>query len=64
MESPTGLIPEQMMNAGAKPQVLDFLRAQPWPGDFKRQVLAGWGNVVRSPIMLADSNSVAASGWD
>ncbi|HWY55739.1 MAG TPA: hypothetical protein VNZ03_14825 [Terriglobales bacterium] len=64
MESPTGLIPEALMNAGMKKQVLDYLLAQAWPGDFKRQVLAGWGKVVGNAITLADSNSVAASGWD
>ena len=64
MESPTGLISEELMSAGRKPAVLDFLRAQPWPGDFKRQVLAGWGKVVGNKIAAAESDSVAASGWD
>ncbi len=64
MESPTGLIPESLMDAGSKRQVLDFLLAQTWPGDFKQQVLAGWGNVTGSTITAADRNSVAASGWD
>jgi hypothetical protein len=64
MESPTGLIPEELMSAGMKRQVLDYLLAQPWPGDFKRQVLAGWGYVVGNTISQADANTVAASGWD
>jgi hypothetical protein len=63
MESPTGLIPEELMSAGMKPQVLDFLLAQPWPGDFKLQVLSGWGQVVNNHITAADRASVAASGW-
>lgn len=52
------------MNAGSKPQVLDFLRAQPWPGDFKLQVLAGWGKVVGNTITADDQASIAASGWE
>ena len=64
MESPTGLIPAELMSAGMKPAVLNFLLAQPWPGDFKVQVLYGWGNVTGNSITLADSVSIAASGWD
>jgi hypothetical protein len=64
MESPTGLIPEMLMDRGMKPQALDYLRAQPWPGDFKRQVLAGWGLVTGSAISASDQTSIAASGFD
>lgn len=63
MESPTGLIPEELMNAGMKKQALDFLRAQPWTGGFKVQVLYGWGQVVGNTITLADAMSIHASGW-
>jgi hypothetical protein len=63
MESPTGLMPEKLMDAGMKPQALDWLRAQPWPGDFKLQVLFGWGTVTRSTITGADAATIRASGW-
>lgn len=63
MESPTGLIPEELMYAGAKRQVLDYLIAQPWPGDFKLQVLAGWGKVVDNTITADDRAVMSASGW-
>jgi hypothetical protein len=64
MESPTGIIPERLMDAGAKRQVLDFLLAQPWPGDFKLQVLYGWGIVVGNMISASDAHIVHASGWE
>jgi hypothetical protein len=64
VESPTNLIPEALMDAGQKPAVLRFLLAQPWPGDFKLQVLAGWGNVVNNTITGDDRAQIAASGWD
>ena len=62
MESPTGLMPEQLMSAGMKRQALDYLLAQPWPGDFKLQVLYGWGNVVGNLISASDAAIVHASG--
>lgn len=52
------------MDARKRDKVLDFLRAQPWPGDFKRQVLAGWAKVTGAVVALADANSVGNSGWD
>lgn len=64
MESPTGLIPEELMTAGMKPKVIDYLAAQPWPGDFKIQVLQGWGNVVNNHITAADRAVMAGTGWD
>lgn len=63
MESPTGIIPEELMNFGCKTAVLDYLRAQPWPGDFKRQVLRGWGLWVRATLDPSEVESVGASGW-
>jgi hypothetical protein len=51
------------MDAGQKRQVLDFLLAQPWPGDFKLQVLYGWGIVVGNAVSGSDARIVHASGW-
>lgn len=63
MESPTGIIPERLISAGMKPALLDYLRAQPWPGDFKLQVLHGWAKVVGNKLTAAEDYSIAASGW-
>lgn len=52
------------MDAGLKGKVIDFLTAQPWPGDFKIQVLHGWGKVVNNTITAADTAVMSASGWD
>jgi hypothetical protein len=63
MESPTGLMPESLMDKGLKRQALDYLLAQPWPGDFKLQVAAGWAKVVGSTMTAADQAVLSASGW-
>jgi hypothetical protein len=64
MESPTGIIPEHLIDAGMKRHVIDLLMARPWPGDFKLQVLYGWGIVTGCPIYFSDAQIVHASGWD
>lgn len=50
------------MAADAKPQALDYLRAQPWPAGFKVGVLYGWGKVTGGLISTDDAVSVFASG--
>jgi len=52
------------MHAAKKTQAMDYITAQPWPGDFKRQVLAGWAKVTGAAVAVYESNTVAASGWD
>lgn len=64
MESPTCLIPEELMYRSKKKQVLDFLRAQPWPGDFKRRVLEGWQITVGTRLHGRDFQAVEATGID
>lgn len=64
MESPTGLIPEHLMERGMKPAVLNFLRAQAWPAHFKLQVLAGWAQVTGCIVGGDEQHSVEQSGWE
>jgi|HubBroStandDraft_5_1064220.scaffolds.fasta_scaffold10974_4 hypothetical protein len=63
MVSPTGIVPERLIHAGMKPALLDYLRAQPWPGDYKLQVLHGWAKWTGSTISAAEDTSIAATGW-
>jgi hypothetical protein len=42
MISPTGYIPEELMYPQRKQDVINFLIAQPWPGQMKRRILEGW----------------------
>lgn len=64
MESPTGLVPEHLMYPERKREVIAFLQAQPWPGDFKRRVLEGWAVTVGIRLRSIDFKIVEASGVD
>lgn len=64
MESPTGIIPEQYMHAGAKQLVINWLISQPLPSANKRRLLAGWANVVGVWPTPLDYHTVVFSGID
>lgn len=64
MESPTGIIPESLMYPEKKAEVVQFLQAQPLPGDFKRRLLEGWAITVGIRVRSREYNLVAASGFD
>lgn len=64
MESPTGLIPEELMFREKRMDVVRFLQAQPWPGDFKRRVLEGWCLTVGVRAPSRDYLAVERSGVD
>ncbi len=64
MESPTGIIPEDLMYPQKKKEVISFLLAQPYNGDFKRRLLEGWAVTVGLRLRGADFRRVEASGID
>jgi hypothetical protein len=64
MISTTGIIPEDLMYPEKKKQVIAFLQAQPFPGDFKKRLLEGWQITVGIRLRAADFNAVEASGVD
>lgn len=64
MESPTGLIPEELMHPQDKDKVIAHLQAQPWPGDFKRRVLEGWALTVGVRCRSREFDLVYRSGFD
>lgn len=64
MESPTGIIPEDLMFPEKKKQVIAFLQAQALPGDFKRRLLEGWCLTVGVRCRSKDFSDVANSGVD
>jgi hypothetical protein len=64
MESPTGIIPEELMYREKKAEVVRFLIAQPLPGDLKRRLLEGWCLTVGIRARSRDFNLVHASGFD
>jgi len=64
MESPTGIIPESLMYPERKKEVIAFLQAQAFPGDYKRRLLEGWAVTVGLRVQAKDYNAVQASGVD
>lgn len=64
MESPTGIIPEELMFPGKRSEVIRFLLAQPYPGDFKRRLLEGWAITVGIRLRGRDYAAVERSGVD
>jgi hypothetical protein len=64
MESPTGIIPEELMYPELKDQVVAFLISQPLPSWTKRRLLAGWATTVNTFPTMLDYHTVVASGID
>jgi hypothetical protein len=64
MESPTGMIPEELLYREKKAEVISFLTRQPWPGDLKRRLLEGYAITVGIRIRSRDFQLVEASGYD
>ena len=46
MASPTGVIPELLMYANKKREVVDFLKTLPLEGRLKANLLLGWAQTV------------------
>ena len=63
VESPTGIIPESLMDKGLKRQVLDYLLAQPWPGEFKVALMHGWAAATGGLTGASEDATLLASGW-
>lgn len=64
MESPTGVIPEELMFREKKMEVIRFLQAQPYTGDLKRRFLEGWAVTVGLRLRGADFKAVERTGID
>lgn len=61
MISTTGIIPEDLMYPQKKKDVINFLIAQPLPGNLKRRLLEGWCVTVGVRCMPRDYYLVDAS---
>jgi len=64
MESPTGIIPEALMDPSKKNDVVRFLLAQPLPGKLKSELFAGWAVTVGMRVRGSEVDSLKASGTD
>ncbi len=64
MESPTGIIPEELMFPARLGEVLDFLKRAPIKGRLKVELLMGWARTVGVKITGSQYNAVRFSGTD
>lgn len=64
MESPTGIIPEELMYPEKLKEVVAFLKAQPYPGNLKRSLIMGWARVAGIQLKRKVINDVEYSGID
>lgn len=64
MESPTGIIPEELMFPARLGDVVDFLVAMPVSGHLKEQLLSGWARTVGVKLRGSLFRRVRESGLD
>jgi hypothetical protein len=64
MASPTGVIPELLMNPSRKREVIDFLKAAPAEARLKKALLLGWAQTVGVRLQARDFREVEVSGID
>lgn len=64
MESPTGVIPEEMMDRRRKGDVIRLLQSLPLTGDLKRRYLEGWKMTVGASVSALDYQKVERTGID
>lgn len=60
--SPTGIIPESLMDWHKKRETINWLLAQPYPGFLKRRLMEGWAMAVGSRVRERDYQLLEASG--
>jgi len=61
-DSPTGIIPEELMYKEKRKQVRAWLIAQPLPGHIKRDLLFGWARTVYVRLSANEVTEVESSG--
>ena len=64
MESPTGIIPEELMYPQKLGEVMEFLKAIPGASNEKLDVLRGWAKEVGVKLSASQVNAVRFSGVD
>lgn len=62
MDSPTGIIPEDLMYPEKRKQVRAWLVAQPLPGFVKRNLLFAWARTVFVKLSAREVDEVQNSG--
>lgn len=63
-ESPTGIIPEDLMYPGGLNKVMQILMSIPIPGDQKEAIFMGWARGVGVTVNSSQRAAVRDSGTD
>lgn len=61
-DSPTGIIPEELMYPAKRKDVRAWLIAQPWPAHIKRDLFFAWARTVVVRLSEREVSEVEASG--
>lgn len=64
MESPTGIMPENLMFPNQKAAAIKWLQQAPLPADVKRNLLLGWAITVGMRVSQRDRRAVENTGTD
>ena len=62
MESPTGVIPEELMHYTFRKQVIAYLQSLPIDGDHKGDLFQGWASWVGTYTTPKEMKAVRESG--
>lgn len=62
--SPTGIIPEELIQPGKRVEVIAWLTAQPLQGLLKVRLLKGWARTVGARLTSPELQTVHDSGID
>jgi hypothetical protein len=62
--SPTGIIPEAMMNPASKGAVVAYLATLPIEGSVKVDLLVGWARMVGVTVNASQRDQVRVTGVD
>jgi hypothetical protein len=62
--SPTGIIPEELMDPHKKKDVVNFLIVAPAEAKLKQQLLLGWAQEVGIRLRQRDYDAVTATAID
>jgi hypothetical protein len=64
MESPTGIVPEELMYPQKLGAVMELLKALPGASNEKLDVLRGWAKEVGVKLSASQVDAVRDSGYD
>ena len=64
MDSPTGIMPEDLLFREKRREAKAWIIAQPWPADNKRSMLFAWARTVAVRLTRNEVEAVTSTGID